>query len=156
LGSRLGSNGVKNKTIHKVIRALMENQFTKIDYPFLLNYQILDQFKGEDFKIELLKEIAFATHYLIGTQNDEFLQYWVTNQFLSMVNLACGGVAMPLDLLKLTLLQNKDIKGYNFVNWLAEYNQSMLKFLLQYVEGEHDYIKKLIEFNRQSDKLKRN
>ena len=134
LGSRFNSNGVKNKSIHKVIKALMENQFTKIDYPFLLNYQVFDEVQGEDFKIELLKEIAFATQYLIGTQNDEFLRYWVTNEFLSMVNRIVVVEQCLFNLLKLTLRQNKDIKDYNFINWLIEYNQTMLKFLLQYVE----------------------
>ena len=130
-----GKNSYQTNTkINKMIDALTRNEYTRKDYPFLWNYHVLDKVAGRNFKVELLKRIAFESQHLVTRENDNFLKYWVASQFHSTIAKLFGGPPFFSPAINLSL--NHKIKVDVVIKWIKEYDKKMLEYSLRYLQKE--------------------
>jgi hypothetical protein len=137
------SNRISNSRIDKVIEALKQNEYTRKDYPFLWNYKILDKIQGRDFKINLLKRIAFEAQHLLIREDENFLRYWITSQFHTAIARLFGGPPFFNPAIKLSL--NYTIKLEDGAKWIKDYDKKMLEYSLRYLQGEEAHIGELLK-----------
>lgn len=139
-----GKNSYQTNTkINKMIDALIRNEYTKNDYPFLWNYHILDKIAGRNFKVELLKRIAFESQYLVATEDDNFLKYWVAREFHSTVAKLFGGPPFFSPAINLSL--NHKIKLDFVIKWIKEYDKMMVEYSLRYLQKEATDLRDLLQ-----------
>lgn len=70
-----------SRKINKVIESLSQNEYAKNDFSFLWKYHIFDEVYGPQYKINVLRDIAFEMQNQIVSSDRNFLLYWITKRF---------------------------------------------------------------------------